>query len=104
MKPTIADIFHYAADHCLWDGRVSNSLHYFSCFALSEAIKEFAGHHPGTRSFDAYDSIICIGLSELGLDCNSVGAFREFTTNPARQGARYAWLKFCAMLAEEQGV
>lgn len=30
--------------------------------------------------------------------------FQTFIPGDARQGARYAWLKFAALIAEEQGV
>lgn len=43
------------------------------------------------------------GMEKLGLDINEFNNFNEFLPRIERQSVRYAWLKFCALLAEEQG-
>lgn len=109
----ISEILHLAADKYLFDGksdyisRWDNKLGHvkqYSCDAVNRALDELV---PFAQFWDTRQ---CIhkGFKELGLDAESFVAFSEFaemdSPNEASQGARYAWLKFCAMLAEEQGV
>lgn len=96
---TIAEILHTAADEYLWAGpgdrrrRTSP----YSCLAIGLA--------EGSPYDDPWPSpSIRSGLEELGVSCHALGEFSEFTKQKDRQGARYAWLKFAALLAEEQGV
>lgn len=106
---TIAEILHYAADKKLADkesqywarGGIKEK---YSCCAVEEAVIDLH------RTFD-YEEIdemisrIRYGLKEMGCPVDSMDAFNddgEF--NAKNQQARYAWLKFAATMAEEQGV
>lgn len=94
---TIAEVLHLAADTFLWPGGVYCSTdddNVFSCFAIERAAK-----HLQTRY-----GPIKIGLRRMGLCTDSANEFNEFPRGTKRQAARYAWLKFAAMIAEEQGV
>jgi len=120
MSVTIAEILHYAADHCLdetFDSTrvrfVSGDPHLYSCNAIHAAARELmqpglvivssAGHY--VYAPDTVKILVRIetGLVNLGLNINSLKSFNDVPRS-MRQQARYAWLKFCAMLAEEQGV
>lgn len=109
---TLAYIFNYAADKCLahkveqydicWiDGGHKDK---FSCCAVESAVEKlFDGQGWGVIG-DQYTKARLF-LKEHGCPVNSAKAFkddREF--NPNNQQTRYAWLKFAALLAEEQGV
>jgi hypothetical protein len=41
-------------------------------------------------------------LRELGVDCGSLGEFREFKPGAEQQGARYLWLMFAHLVAKEE--
>jgi hypothetical protein len=86
---TIAEVLHRAADRYLEPVFAGEPTSY-SCEAIYEA-----------------DAVlwprICKGLSEMGLVPHSVTQFEDVPPDE-RQAARYAWLKFAAMIAEEQGV
>lgn len=107
MKYTIAEILHYAADKCLaakkeqyWT--FGGNKEKYSCCAVDEAFIRLIGYYdyPSDES-DA----IRKGLENMGCPISSIDAFDDegqfFEEN---QQARYAWLKFAAMIAEEQGV
>lgn len=109
MKCTIAEILHVAADKHLaakaseyWSngGRKEK----FSCCAMHEAVVSL------NRTFtcneiEAVISRISKGLEEMGCPIDSVDAFDDAGNFGAEnQQARYAWLKFAATIAEEQGV
>jgi hypothetical protein len=109
MKYTIAEILHNAADKHLaakesqyW-ARGGNK-EKFSCCAVEESVIDL--HR--TFSTDEIDEIvdrISYGLKKMGCPTDSCDAFNdsgEFKTE--NQQARYAWLKFAAIIAEEQGV
>lgn len=87
----ISQIIHKAADEHLWDGKKQNNLCQFSCGAIRCAANDLQIFF-----------FISSWLRELGLDTSSSYEFLEFKYGPERQAVRYAWLKFCAMLAEEQ--
>jgi hypothetical protein len=94
---TIAEVLHRAADEFLWDGesqRTWDSDYLYSCDAI------FAGLNLPAN----IRTRIKLGLIEMGLDAEDFYHFDDFRAGPQRQGARYAWLKFAAMIAEEQGV
>lgn len=111
-KYTIAEILHYAADHKLaskeeqyWNR--GGSKEKFSCHAVSEAVWELWNKDKIVSEGDRNELIYrCSeGLKAMGCPTNSVDAFNdngEFVKE--NQQARYAWLKFAAMIAEEQGV
>jgi hypothetical protein len=109
---TIAEILHYAADKKLADKesqywtRGGNKEKY-SCCAVVAAVIDL--HRTfNTDEIDEIDEMISrirYGLKEMGCPVDSMDAFNdngEF--NAKNQQARYAWLKFAATMAEEQGV
>jgi hypothetical protein len=107
QKPTIAEILHLAADEYLYhpyDPQDSEVKAYHSCVAFTLAIE----NHPyfknvSRKEIDDFDMRIERGLENMGLNPR-IHQFREFETDESCQEARYAWLKFAAMIAEEQGV
>lgn len=106
-QPTIADVLHYAADKCLaYDKRYTADgiKDKFSCGAVEEAIFCHTGDLAFRRRVKA-------GLTAMGCDTRSSGLFKEYGDNPDDyvyinpevQGMRYMWLKWAALMAEEQG-
>jgi hypothetical protein len=89
---TIAQVLHRAADKRLSTDDTPMWRKYTCC-----AVEDEAGHWTplATRVLDGLRAMGCGG----GID-----EFSEFAPGPERQAARYAWLKFAAMIAEEQGV
>ena len=111
-KYTIAEILHYAADKKLaskeeqcWNR--GGSKEKFSCCAVSEAVWELYNKDQ-IMSEGECDELInrCFdGLAAMGCPTNSIDAFNDSYDFIAKnQQARYAWLKFAAIIAEEQGV
>ena len=105
--PTIAEVLHYAADHqlepCMDYNYHTHRKAEYSCDAVYRAVC----HLLPDESFyvqDAFDKKIKKGLTRLGLKTDSCYQYKNITKGAKRQGARYAWLKFAALLAEEQGV
>lgn len=109
---TIAEILHYAADKKLaskesqcWN-RGGNKEKY-SCCAVSEAVWEL-WNNDKIVSEGERDELInrCTkGLENMGCPTSSMCAFDDHGKFIAEnQQARYAWLKFAAIMAEEQGV
>lgn len=109
----ISDVLHLAADKYLASCESERGVKCrFSCSAISEALDELI---PDWYSLNMMYRQIDIGLREMGLDLDANG-FPEFeyersfvgwksvSVTESSQGARYAWLKFAAMIAEEQGV
>ena len=109
---TLAYIFSYAADKCLAHKVEQYDSYWtdygykdkFSCCAVESAVEKlFDGQGCGVMG-DQHTKARLF-LKEHGCPVNSAKAFkddREF--NPNNQQTRYAWLKFAALLAEEQGV
>lgn len=92
---SIADVLHRAADEFLWDGIAPVMSQDYSCAAL------YLATGPGWT----YEYRVALaGLRNMGVDVGSYGEFDEFPEGPERQAARYMWLKFAALIAEEQGV
>lgn len=93
----ISEILHLAADRYLWDGvNHDDTSAEFSCYAIYDAIY-FTENQNMKEAID-------VGLTNMGL-CTYLGySFDEFEEGEDRQYARYLWLKFAAMIAEEQGV
>lgn len=116
--PKISKVLHLAADKYLsempGDGKAK-----FSCWAIEDALNELAP----SRGRGAYD--VCYhlpraakrisqrvqaGLQAMGCETGSSYQFREFESKydglatPESQGARYLWLKWAALMAEEQGL
>jgi len=114
MKTTIADVLHLAADKYL----VSFSRHEgphrkekFSCCAINQAIFSINGSLFSDES-QTLRSHIMKGLASMGCDVGSVKLFvkhgdslHDFNAvNSDVQGMRYMWLKWAALMAEEQGL
>jgi len=106
---TIAEILHNAADKKLADKesqywtRGGNKEKY-SCCAVEESVIDL--HR--TFNADEIDEMISrirYGLKEMGCPVDSMDAFDDGGKfNAENQQSRYAWLKFAATIAEEQGV
>lgn len=123
IKYNIADILHDAADnelahnqetYWLCDGakRVA-SRERFSCCAVDNAVGNFLDkkypHLHWKDKADMKDYIsanISRGLEAMGLDTASTSAFGDelWEIRSEIQGQRYFWLKWAALMAEEQGV
>jgi hypothetical protein len=108
---TIAEILHIAADKHL---AVKESEYWargggkekFSCCAVDEAVSRLYGYFD-LEIYEREDIIKRIhkGLENMGCPTGSTDAFDDETVfNAENQQARYAWLKFAAIIAEEQGV
>lgn len=93
--PTIAEILHLAADRHLWNDWPQVGTAEYSCYAIGRACYSL-------RASIRLELSIYKGLKRMGLKTTSLTQFDSIKHN--RQGARYAWLKFAAMIAEEQGV
>jgi hypothetical protein len=108
---TIADVLHLAADKYL----VSNSRYEadhikerFSCCAIYSAMREINGNLYG----ELRDQVMK-GLINMGCDIGSHTLFVKHGDKPDVyesiithdvQGMRYMWLKWAALMAEEQGI
>jgi hypothetical protein len=92
-KPTIAEVLHYAADYCLVEPGNNYKLgkKFYSCNAVVKAALALRVKYVP----------ILDGLCRMGV---STGSTRMFLDVKDPQGARYMWLKFAALMAEEQGV
>lgn len=111
MTVKISDILHQAADfHLAADYREYDSNPYktrFSCSAMEEAVTWFYNESDASREVI---ELIEKGLQNMGLDTDSTRAFEqfgyteEFGMSQELQQVRYAWLKFAALIAEEQGI
>jgi hypothetical protein len=106
---SIADILHYAADKKLADKEsqywtIGGNKEKYSCCAVEESLIDL--HR--TFNVDEIDEMISrirYGLKEMGCPTDSLDAFDDRGQFVAEnQQSRYAWLKFAAMMAEEQGV
>lgn len=111
---SIADVLHLAADKHLIAKSRHNEGPYkekFSCSAVEEAIFCLTGDLYGGDSM-ALRRRVRAGLSAMGCDTGSFGLFKKYGDNPYEydyinpevQGMRYMWLKWAALMAEEQGV
>lgn len=109
---TIAEILHYAADKHLASKENeawyhSGNKEKFSCCAVIEAVHHLYDNYEIESDYDCQKLIerIFKGLKAMGCPVNSTDAFGDNDkVNAENQQARYAWLKFAAMIAEEQGV
>jgi hypothetical protein len=104
-QPTVAEVLHYAADHCLAYNTRIDRKERFSCGAMINAWDRLNGD-------GAMLTQIHSGLKAMGCDVSSMGLFKKYgdmphdytNINPEVQGMRYMWLKWAALMAEEQGV
>lgn len=103
--PTIAQVLHLAADKYLYSGG-GRVLNFYSCCAIQSALSGFLIRGELTISErKRLERRIFKGLKNMGLNPSATNQFNEFGDfSKEAQGARYAWLKFAAMIAEEQGV
>lgn len=101
---TIAQIIHDAADYELAAGpEDDNDKMKYSCNAIRSELE---------REPDVTEDRIFEGLEAMGCDTKATNLFKKlgyndgsfWETDPETQGARYIWLKFAALMAEEQGV
>jgi hypothetical protein len=123
IKYKISDILHDAADKELahnqetyWCSSTPTrkaSLERFSCCAIDNALTNFLDKNYTSLSWLDRDDIredifadIKEGLEAMGLNTDSTRAFGKEPDNlcPDIQGQRYFWLKWAALMAEEQGV
>jgi hypothetical protein len=123
IKYKISDILHDAADKelahnqqtywCCESQRRTASLERFSCCAVDNAVtnfldKKYPDLHWSTKDDIREDIVFDIhkGLKEMGLNVQSTSAFGKEPDElcPDIQGQRYFWLKWAALMAEEQGV
>lgn len=114
----ISSVLHLAADHYLSHNELvePGPNNHFSCNAIKDALRESLGfkqYVPPTSNqhelFSSHFLIIEAGLRNLGLKSPGGGrAFEElernYTHTVESQSARYIWLKWAALMAEEQGV
>ena len=99
----ISTLLHKAADKHLAHNKASWDLGKkakFSCHAVYDSC-----YPPYTEIYEQ----ILKGLKEMGCpigSCTATGLWNmdEFAVTEESQGARYMWLKFAALMAEEQGV
>ena len=102
-KHTVADALHLAADKYLaanlhqFVTDINKSM--FSCNAVADACDELDVNLGG----------VFVGLKNMGCDITSDSLFKQFqggsfTVIEKVQGMRYMWLKWAALVAEEQGV
>jgi hypothetical protein len=105
MDLKLSDILWHAANERLstedepsyqghWPTRV------YTCEAAAKAEIALGGNRNAT-----YDDCLCHDfLVSLGVDCESIEQFDEFDPGMERQGARYLWLDFARLVAEEEGL
>jgi len=111
QKPTISEILHRAADEFL----AATQKEYdklrkekFSCLAITHILDDMICKKVITYEEKVeLHSRIREGLQNMGLDIYSVYGFGNNVPGriyKKQQEARYNWLKFAAVVAEEQGV
>lgn len=107
----ISEILHLAADKCLWHPNTSPRTGYeseHSCIAILTAMTQnYDANYVFWKQYSQEFKRILEGLKNMGLRTDSYGEgtiFNKCKTYAEAQETRYAWLKFAAMLAEEQGV
>ena len=100
----ISEILHDAADYYLQSEWRNVETTRYSCVAVNMALSNRCSNG---ADFNKYHHIIMQGLKNMGCDVNSGTLFREYgdsVFNEDVQGMRYFWLKWAALMAEEQGV
>ena len=99
----ISDTLWAAANEKLWDGVTldyeADNLYPRKCLFSCDAIRQA---YASTGEWTDSPAIRFSAL--LGLDCNSLVAFDEFEYGAERQGARYLWLDFARLVAEDEGL
>lgn len=113
-QPTIADVLHLAADKYLVSHSRYEASHVkerFSCCAIYNAVFDITGNLYGSNSGILRDQVVK-GLINMGCNVGSHTLFVKHgdmpdayeSINPDVQGMRYMWLKWAALMAEEQGI
>lgn len=105
----ISEILHEAADkHLNEDGVWGSGKTKWSCIAILNALTDGVESYPDLDYWKEYNpefKIILEGLKNMGLKTyDGVGTIFQEENSDENQQRRYSWLKFAAMLAEEQGV
>jgi len=112
---TIADVLHLAADkYLVAHKRYKEGIHKekYSCCAIDEAIYKLTGDLYSEEE-EGLRLRIRAGLRNMGCDVDGIRLFEEYGDDTADryeainhnvQGMRYMWLKWAALMAEEQGV
>jgi hypothetical protein len=94
----LSEVLWIAANEQLWDGDLRyDNLSEYSCGAVSALISSpmiFSWTFTSTIKF----------LRELGVQSSCTKQFNEFDPGPERQGARYLWLDFARLVAEDEGL
>lgn len=91
----VAELLRKAANEHLWDGagELPPGVDALSCFAVILAEGADTGLYVATLAF----------LSRLGVNAWD-REFAEFEIGAERQGARFLWLHFAALVAEDGGI
>lgn len=104
----ISTILHRAADEMLaadFEDYCRGKTR-FSCVAIEEVLIDLFDDFESER-FEHWKNKINHGLREMGCDVDSGILFKDYGDgghiNPDVQGMRYFWLKWAALMAEEQG-
>ena len=109
MMPKISEVLHLAADKYLSvDGSYVNAdgrhVERYSCCAVNRAINSF--YLPYLVEV-AIEKEVFEGLENMGCDTESSSLFNKYGDyrkgDANIQGMRYFWLKWAALMAEEQG-
>ena len=100
-QPTVADALHLAADKYLastkYEYHCVPNKHKYSCCAATDACIDL----------NIRWSVVIKGLENMGCPTSSLIALNDAgydTFSEKNQQARYMWLKWAALMAEEQGV
>jgi hypothetical protein len=111
-QPTVADVLHLAADKCLvaHNRYTEGSKEKYSCCAVDHALYRIYGNLYSCES-GALRNRVMEGLKKMGCSTGSMTLFKKYgdptdygIINHEVQGMRYMWLKWAALMAEEQGV
>jgi len=101
-QATVADALHLAADKYLAANQKQRDRYKarYSCGAVGDACANLGVNFGG----------VLVGLKNMGCDTTSSTLFHKygdnnfFSISEEVQGMRYMWLKWAALMAEEQGV
>ena len=119
MKINVAELCHDAADNhlALTDSEYwmrGGTKEKFSCCAVDAALNKFIGAkgYNMRKNFEKYEALIDSihdGLNNMGCNTGSISLFEDPVQGVAycleqSQHNRYFWLKWAALMAEEQGV
>lgn len=99
----MAKVLHLAADEYLATGDKYSDRSYFSCDAVRSALLDFNMYETKEAS-DLFKT-----LTRMGVRTYSCSQFSEFQTEDnypteQSQGARYLWLKWAALMLEENAL